>query len=467
MNMTVVEAVLATRNSDGTAASAALMPDIQAILDASPGETVLTYAVVGAYEDTQPGGPTAPKRMLDVVTIMGIVSALLEILKNVKDNLCASSKIKAGSALAYGSALKAVRHGGFEGSRREERDFAHAIVNRGRLADDQQLGAVLDAASLVPQPKVSTGPWPMIVALVIWITASTAYAAPWPEASVPPVPSRGSQAWPTEELDALSKKLDALDYKLNYKLDGQGKQLDSIEDAVDRLGELLKKMQAKSEPVTQQATPVPAEAAPTPYEEVARVLALLPRPEVAFVDYGCGADARWCTMAAEKWGCHAIGVELNAMRAQMARDRVRDAGLSHLVTIIEGDATSPRVQAIVHADVGVAYLYPDVLQKLKPQLEKLKAFASYMHQPPGLAVSKSGDTWLYMRPIAQPQQGLAVYQGYQYQAPVCNNPNCAMCNAIRQQLNMRSRTTVQVYQQPAYQPVMQQRVYCRGRYCYR
>lgn len=174
--------------------------------------------------------------------------------------------------------------------------------------------------------------------------------------------------------------------------------------------------------------------APTPHEEIARVLALLPKPTIGFVDYGCG-DARWCIAAAERWGCRAVGVEIDPARAAAAKERVRASGLDRLVTIIEGDAITTDVQA----DVGVVYLWPEVLEKLKPRLEKLKAFASYMHTPPVAGAVKNGDSWIYIRP--QPvavTPTTATWGNRQYTGPLCNSPNCAMCQSIRAQLSTPS-----------------------------
>lgn len=95
---------------------------------------------------------------------------------------------------------------------------------------------------------------------------------------------------------------------------------------------------------------VAPEASPTPHAEIDRVLSLLPRPAVGFVDFGCGADARWCIAAAKKWNCVAVGVEIDPARAASAKEAVRKAGLQYVVTIVEGDATTTDVQA----DVGVA-----------------------------------------------------------------------------------------------------------------
>ena len=174
------------------------------------------------------------------------------------------------------------------------------------------------------------------------------------------------------------------------------------------------------------------EASPTPYSEVIRVIDILPKPEVAFVDYGCGSDARWCIVAAAKWKCRAIGIELDPSRVVTARECVNNAGLQHLVTIIEGDATT----ADVNADVGVAYLYTDTLVKLK--ITKHIAFASYIHQP-AVAAVKNGNTWIYTRPTTRP--ATAVWGGVEYTHRVCNDPNCAMCNSIQLQLTPKTNTT--------------------------
>lgn len=382
------------------------------------GEAVLKSLITDAYNDTQTG---ATGQALDPLVITGIASAILEIIKNAKDVFCASSMIKSAHAVTYGQALKAVRYGGYEGTPKETRAFAHAIVARGAAAKDDDVAAVLREADLVPQPRVSTGPWPMVVLAALLVgagavsaSASTA-ATPWPL-----TPTRAS-AWPTVELEKLA--------------------------------------------------PAPSSAsAPTPYSEVVRVLGLLPRPEVGFVDFGCGAEARWCIAAAERWGCRVTGVEIDHARASAARRRVAEAGLAHLVTVIEGDAVTTDVQA----DVGVAYLYPDVLERLRSKLAKLRAFASYMHQPPGLPATKNGDSWVYAQQPQQPQaaRAVAVWNGQAYTHPVCNNPLCGMCASIRAQLQAaapaRAVKTITVAAAPAApRGHYETRVQCNGRRCQR
>ncbi len=183
-------------------------------------------------------------------------------------------------------------------------------------------------------------------------------------------------------------------------------------------------------PVFRKEATVDADGAPTPQAEITRVLALLPTPKIGFVDLGCGADARWCIAAAEKWGCKATGVEIDPARAAAAKERVKAAGLGHLVTIIEGDAVTTEVAA----DVGVAYLWSDVLVKLKPRIEKLAAFASYQHRVPGLAMAQNGDSFIYTKPVAVAGPPVAYWNGQAYTGPLCNSSSCSMCNEIRRSL---------------------------------
>lgn len=180
-------------------------------------------------------------------------------------------------------------------------------------------------------------------------------------------------------------------------------------------------------------------AQPTPMAEVNRVLGLLPQPDVGYVDFGCG-DGRWLIAAARKWpNTRITGIEIDPARAAATRERIRNEGLEGRIAVITGDATTVAVQA----DVATMYLYPDVLEKLRPRLTGMKAFASYMHAPSGLSYTKNGDTFFYSRPLqaqaqvqAQPQYqyGGAVWEGQVYSGPVCNSPNCMMCNSIRRQL---------------------------------
>lgn len=173
------------------------------------------------------------------------------------------------------------------------------------------------------------------------------------------------------------------------------------------------------------------EQSPTPVVEVQRVMRELnPQPNETFVDYGCG-DARWLIEAASRYKCRAIGIELDPAQAARARQAVWSAGLADKVQIIEGDA----LKVDVNAQVGVVYLYPDVLVKLKPKLLKLNRFASYMHKVDGVTMTQTGDAWVWRKPIVvQYTQPTAVWGGQTYTGRVCTSPNCQMCNEIARQL---------------------------------
>jgi SAM-dependent methyltransferase len=175
----------------------------------------------------------------------------------------------------------------------------------------------------------------------------------------------------------------------------------------------------------------PPAQAPTPIAEVRRVLALLnPQSHETFVDYGCG-DGRWLIEAARTYGCRAVGIEIDPQQADRARRAVDAAGLLGRVQIIEGDV----LMANVEAQVGVAYLYPDLLAKLRPKLLKLNRFATPFHPVDGVQMSQSGDAWIWQKPQAVQQQAYAVYEGQYYSSRVCNSPGCSMCNSIQRQLS--------------------------------
>lgn len=181
-------------------------------------------------------------------------------------------------------------------------------------------------------------------------------------------------------------------------------------------------------------TPVPVsvqpEQAPTPIVEVRRVLAILrPKSHEMFIDFGCG-DGRWLIEAARTYKCRAVGIEINPIQAERTRRAVVAAGLGDKVQVIVGDATTVDVDA----QVGVAYLYPNVLVRLKPKLLKLKRFATYMHRVDGVVMQQNGDAWVWTKPEPMFVTPYAWYGGQTYTGRVCNSPYCSMCNSIARQL---------------------------------
>lgn len=107
--------------------------------------------------------------------------------------------------------------------------------------------------------------------------------------------------------------------------------------------------------------------APTP-EAVARKMmevAKLRRGET-FYDLGSG-DGALLILAAEEFGAHAVGVELQGKFVEYSRRRVRSLGLRSLVKVVRGDFFRADISG---ADVLTLYLLPKALSKLRPKLER-------------------------------------------------------------------------------------------------
>lgn len=81
-------------------------------------------------------------------------------------------------------------------------------------------------------------------------------------------------------------------------------------------------------------------------------------------DLGCG-DGRIVIMAAQRYGAHAVGVDLNPERIAEANENAKKAGVTGLVRFVQGNL----YDADIHdATVVTLYLLPDVNLKLRPKL---------------------------------------------------------------------------------------------------
>ena len=85
-------------------------------------------------------------------------------------------------------------------------------------------------------------------------------------------------------------------------------------------------------------------------------------------DLGCG-DARLLVLAAEKYGCKAIGYDIDPERVRLSRENVARNHVEDLVKIVQADIFTLDLR---DADVIPLYLLPEMNQKLLPQLDKLK-----------------------------------------------------------------------------------------------
>jgi len=108
---------------------------------------------------------------------------------------------------------------------------------------------------------------------------------------------------------------------------------------------------------------------PTPHEVVDRMLELaeVKKDDVVY-DLGCG-DGRIVVAAAKKYGCKAVGFDIDPERVKEAIANVKAAGVEHLVTIKQADIFTLDLS---DASVITLYLLPDLNVKLMPQLAKMK-----------------------------------------------------------------------------------------------
>lgn len=108
---------------------------------------------------------------------------------------------------------------------------------------------------------------------------------------------------------------------------------------------------------------------PTPHEVVAKMLemAKVTKDDVVY-DLGCG-DGRIVVAAAKKFGCKAMGFDIDPKRIAEAKANVKKNKVGKLVTIEQKDIFELDLSK---ANVITLYLLPSLNVKLIPQLEKLK-----------------------------------------------------------------------------------------------
>jgi uncharacterized protein (TIGR03000 family) len=108
---------------------------------------------------------------------------------------------------------------------------------------------------------------------------------------------------------------------------------------------------------------------PTPQKVVDRMLELadVKKSDVVY-DLGCG-DGRIVVTAAKKYGCKAVGFDIDPARVKDSLENVKKAGVEDLVTIKKADIFKLDLSP---ASVVALYLLPELNVKLIPQLQKLK-----------------------------------------------------------------------------------------------
>ena len=118
---------------------------------------------------------------------------------------------------------------------------------------------------------------------------------------------------------------------------------------------------------TVPAPPTLAPYVPTPYDVVERMLKLagVTKRDLVY-DLGCG-DGRIVIMAAEKFGAHAMGFDINPDRIKESQENAKRAGVEELVTFRLQDVMTVNLS---RATVVTLYLLSSSNVKLRPILTK-------------------------------------------------------------------------------------------------
>lgn len=134
----------------------------------------------------------------------------------------------------------------------------------------------------------------------------------------------------------------------------------------------------------------------TPMEVVAKMLEMAEVDSQDIVyDIGCG-DGRIIVMAAEKYGARGVGIDIDPLMIDEAKENARSANVEHLLRFYLGDATTMNFSK---ATVVALYLLPESNAILRPmfdeQLEPGVVVVTHNYRIPGWE-EKEVDTF-YMK----------------------------------------------------------------------
>jgi len=128
---------------------------------------------------------------------------------------------------------------------------------------------------------------------------------------------------------------------------------------------------------------------PTPHDIVDKMLELVGvKKEDVLYDLGSG-DGRIVISAAKKYGCKAIGYEIDDDRVAESLENVRKAKIDHLVEIKQEDIFTVDLSP---ASVITCYLLPQMNKRLIPQFQRMKPgsrIVCHDYSIPGAVADKS------------------------------------------------------------------------------
>lgn len=89
-----------------------------------------------------------------------------------------------------------------------------------------------------------------------------------------------------------------------------------------------------------------------------------PNPRDILVDLGCG-DGEVLLRAAEKFGIFSVGFELDERLLRIAKKRIRETGLGHLISLIKADLFQVDVSRF---NLIYVYPFPSIIKRLSLKL---------------------------------------------------------------------------------------------------
>ena len=132
-----------------------------------------------------------------------------------------------------------------------------------------------------------------------------------------------------------------------------------------------------------------ASSPPDVVDEAIEIMRLTSADVVA--ELGCG-DGGVAIRLARESGCRVEGYEIDPAKVAEARQNVANAGLSDRITIHESDVIGLQLPLSVTA--VYAYLYPELLEQIKPQLMTGRIAVCPGHQAEGIGMRLVGQCWV-------------------------------------------------------------------------
>lgn len=119
-------------------------------------------------------------------------------------------------------------------------------------------------------------------------------------------------------------------------------------------------------------------------------------PDFRLCDPGCG-DAKLLIYAVQKYGIRGVGIEINPTTYNLAKQRVREAGLEDRIEIKLGDSRNFTYDKI---DGMVMFLFPELISDLTKKFGMLKSgvrVVSYSHEIPLPGTLKWDDYYVWTK----------------------------------------------------------------------